>query len=51
MTATRILIMISLTLRVHADGTSFSFTKENNLLRTINALDYVPLIFLFKLPP
>ena len=30
---------------VHADGTSFSFTKENKLLRTINALDYVPLIF------
>ena len=30
---------------VHADGTSFSFTKENNLLRTINALDYVPLIY------
>ena len=29
---------------VHAGGSSFSFTKENGLLRTINALDYVPIV-------
>ena len=35
----------------HSDGSSFSFTKENNLLRTINALDYVPLIFFMNSIP
>ena len=35
----------------HANGSSFSFTKENKLLRTINALDYIPIIcYLNQLP-
>lgn len=36
---------------IHSDGTKFSFTKENGLLRTINALDYVPLIFFMNSIP
>ena len=32
----------------HSDGSSFSFTKENKLLQTINPLGYVPL---FSLSP
>ena len=36
---------------VHKDGSSFTFTKKNKLLRTINALHYAPLIFYMnKLP-
>lgn len=35
----------------HSDGTSFRFSKENKLLRTINALDYVPLIFFMNTIP
>ena len=35
----------------HSDGSSFTFSKANGLLRTINALDYVPIIFyLNKIP-
>ena len=36
---------------VHADGSSFTFNKENKLLRTINALDYIPLIFYMNVIP
>ena len=36
---------------IHADGSSFSFTKENKLFRTINALDYIPIIFYMNSVP